>query len=307
MRAHLLATVTVLGLLLTSEASGTPLAVIPMDSIAEELPLPNVPQELRTPGERAAYVTAHFWDSMDFGDTLRTRDAYFMELNFVNYASLLPHTAEGDRRRAMDILLTKAGEGDAETVGRLCDVADKYLGDRESPVRCEEALIDFYEAMAESPALEEGQRQRAEAQLSVLTKNRVGTVATDFTYTSRQGERKTLAESKGGRLLLVFYDPTCPHCTEVMDELNASPLIRLLTEGGSLRLLAVYAEGDRKLWDETKGSIAEAWEVGADEEGIVERGLYMLGEMPVMYLLDEGGTVVLKDPTAAQLLDYLAR
>ena len=55
------------------------------------LSLPDVPPSLTAPEERAAYIIAHFWDGMDFGDTLRCRDRAFMEQNFVNYLSLFPH------------------------------------------------------------------------------------------------------------------------------------------------------------------------------------------------------------------------
>lgn len=56
-----------------------------------ELPLPEVPALLTAPEERAAYVLEHFWDGMDFRDTLRSRDRLFMEQCFVNFLSLFPH------------------------------------------------------------------------------------------------------------------------------------------------------------------------------------------------------------------------
>ena len=77
-------------------SAGTPIneqvAVSGMaDSLSAELPLPAIPDSLRTPRKRAAYLLAHFWDSMSFADTLRSRNPGFMEQNLVNYLSLFPH------------------------------------------------------------------------------------------------------------------------------------------------------------------------------------------------------------------------
>lgn len=53
----------------------------------QDLPLPAIPATLRTPHERASYLLAHFWDSMSFADTLRSRNPGFMEQNLVTTTS----------------------------------------------------------------------------------------------------------------------------------------------------------------------------------------------------------------------------
>ena len=86
-------------------SAGTPIneqvAVSGMaDSLSAELPLPAIPDSLRTPRKRAAYLLAHFWDSMSFADTLRSRNPGFMEQNLVNYLSLFPHRSRAPANAA---------------------------------------------------------------------------------------------------------------------------------------------------------------------------------------------------------------
>lgn len=49
-----------------------------------ELPLPQVPEELTSPTDRAAYIAEHFWDAMDWRDSTLLRDKAFMEQSFAS-------------------------------------------------------------------------------------------------------------------------------------------------------------------------------------------------------------------------------
>ena len=88
---------------------------------AQELPLPAVPDTIRQPQERAAYVMQHFWDALDFSDTLRSCSRPFMEQQVVNFLSLLPHAAPDAAACAFDSLYARASEplGRAVSEGAL--------------------------------------------------------------------------------------------------------------------------------------------------------------------------------------------
>ena len=104
---------------------------------AAELPLPDVPATLREPAERAAFIIGHFWDAMDFGDTLRSRDAAFMEQNFSNFISVFPYAAAEAQRAAVGSLLRRA-EADSDAYVLLADIAEKYLYEPNSPMLAED-------------------------------------------------------------------------------------------------------------------------------------------------------------------------
>lgn len=275
------------------------------DSVTlKELRLPDVPPSLTVPEERAAYLIAHFWDGMDFGDTLRCRDRAFMEQNFVNYLSLFPHARPEDLPQHIAQLLERAA-ADSICLDLLNDLAEHYLDEPNSPMRNEEYYILFLEGLLRLPALPETERIRPAYRLEMARKNRPGTTAADFAYTDRHSNRRTLYATRGKRLLLLFYDPACSHCSQILDGLRESAVIAGLIANRELAVLAVYTEGDRRLWDETKASLPREWSVAIDESRIVERELYTLPAMPVIYLLDGQKTVLLKDPTPAELKTYL--
>ena len=85
-----------------NSTGGTPTSS--MNQMASEdslqLPLPAVPEELRSPEERAAFVSSHFWDALDFSRDSRSLDTAFIEQNFANYLAVLSGTpASADRVR----------------------------------------------------------------------------------------------------------------------------------------------------------------------------------------------------------------
>lgn len=270
-----------------------------------ELPLPKVPSALTAPEERAEYIINRFWDEMDFADTLRSHDKVFMEQNFVNFVSLFPHTRQETLSPAIRRFLERAA-ADSVAFYLICDIAERYLNDPNSPMRCEEYYILFLEELLRLPGLSEYERIRPTYQLETAKKNRPGTVATDFSYTDRNGNRRTLHGMRGKQLLLLFYDPACSHCSEILDALHENPLLAELVFKKELTVLAVYTEGNRELWDETKEAMPQEWIVAIDDSRIVERELYSLPAMPVIYLLDAGKRVILKDAPLEQLEAWLS-
>ncbi len=278
----------------------------PEDLSSAELPLPDVPKNLTAPQGRAEYIMKHFWDGMDFTDTLRSHNRDFMELNFVNFISLFPHAAEETLPQAINILLDQSA-ADSTAFNIITDFAEKYLYDTGSPMRNEDYYMMFLEGLLHMPNLSEEYRIRPAGQLETAMKNRPGMTAADFAYTTREGSKSTLHATQSDILLLVFYDPACSHCTEILTSLEENPLLSSLIDTNCLSVLAIYTEGDRELWDDTKSSMPETWTIGIDESDIVNHAIYNLPAMPIIYLLDKDKTVLLKDPTPVQLTEYLSR
>ncbi len=271
-----------------------------------ELPLPEMPPELTTPHERAAYILEHFWDGLDFCDTLRSHNRKLMELNFVNFISLFPHAAEEALPQPVGQLLERAMT-DETAFHLVTNLAETYLSEPDSPMRNEDYYILFLEELLQLPGLPEAERLRPTRQLETAKKNRPGMVATDFAYTTREGIRRTLHTTQGSLLLVIFYDPECGHCNEIIQSLHASALLQRLIEDKVLTVLAVYTEGKEEIWKEKLSVMPQEWTVGIDNSRIVERELYDLPAMPTLYLLDKNKTVLLKDPNQMQLETDLTR
>ncbi len=260
----------------------------------KELPLPEVPDTLTAPEDRAAHIALHFWDTKDFADTTSLRDAGFMEQNFANFISILPYSTRQGIETAVKTLMTRA-QSSKEAYRNISDMAEKYLYDPNSPMLNEELYITFLEEIIRSPLLDDTEKTKPAFALKAAKKNRLGTVAADFEYTDRHGRRRSLHGTKAETTVLVFYDPDCKHCTEIMKELKDDAALRKATQENRVTVLAIYSDGDRKLWDETKDSLPAEWLAGFDISDIQRRGTYILRAMPTIYILDSSKTVLAKD------------
>lgn len=119
--------------------------------VSSELPLPEVPPTLTVPSERAAYILSHFWDALDFRDTLRSRNARFMEQNIVNWLSLFPHADKETLPRCIDKSLELAAK-DKGAFRLFGNVMEQYLNDPNSPMRNEDYYILYLERVLRLPA-----------------------------------------------------------------------------------------------------------------------------------------------------------
>lgn len=278
-----------------------------MDTLVSlELPLPVIPDSLRTPQSRAAYLLVHFWDEMDFGDTLRSRHRPFIERNFVNFASLFPHAEKKTLVPAVRKLM-QAAEADSIAYTLLAEVTEMYLYMADSPMRCEEYYIPFLEEFVRTPAFGEYDKARHAYLLEMAKKNRVGTLAADFTYFSRgDGRPATLHQLPGEWLLLLFYDADCESCWRTMADIHGNARFRRWLHDKRLTVLAVYAEGDREVWERTKERVPEGWNAGFEAGDMYRKELYVMPSMPTVYLLDKEKKVVLKETSVETLFRTLS-
>ncbi len=270
--------------------------------VAGQLPLPEVPAALRDPQARGAYIVEHFWDGMDFGNRNLSLDTAFMEQSFANFASLFEVSGDDAVRQGMLSLVERAS-ADAEACAFLAYVAEKYLYDPNSPMLDERSYIRFAEALTGNAGVDAALKARPEWLLGVALKNRPGSRAADFGFIDRDGKRGTLHEwvrGSSSRVLVVFYDPDCDSCNGILQALASSGRLASAIDCGELRVLAVYPGDDRELWSQSSQSFPAKWEVAIDSGRIDKEELYVFPAMPVLYLLENDVTVIVKD------MDYRA-
>lgn len=185
-------------------------------------------------------------------------------------------------------------------------IAYLYLGSPASPYRDESRYIVFLDSLLVSDSLPDGLRERAEYRRQVAMLNRPGTIASDFRYLERHGRESRLHDLKTPFTILVFYDPECPHCNDILRSLAFSKTINISIAEKELTVIAIYAEGNRDVWDKTRNDLPENWLVGYDLTGVLDEELYNLPAMPTLYLLDSGKRVILKDPDLKRLIASIA-
>lgn len=274
-------------------------------SAGRELALPQVPAELRTPGERAVYIAKHFWEAMDWRDTTLTRDRAFMEQSASNFYSLFGLTDSITASQAVAEMLAGASVS-PETYKTVAEIAELYLYEPYSPVADDEAYAVVVDRFLADGKLDEAAMMRLEDAHQTLMKNRVGHKATDFEFVGRDGRRRRLSDETGRNdfTLLMFYDPDCHDCAALEKHLAESPLPA--QKGVGIVMISPYGEQDG-LWRSHAATMPEGWTVGLTDEGFEDEGLYDLKITPTVYILDRESRVVRKNVVPDSIDDILGK
>lgn len=304
-----------IGLLLLFQvnACGSKTSPVTQDTVLvqeqTQFPFPAIPEVLTSPDERKAYLLTHYWEQFDFADTTLVNNRDVTEQGFVNFIALLADGATPEdlmRESLENWCMAFVGQEHARKV--LTQTADDYLFNPNSPFY-NEALYGMYlEALLGKLPQTDAMRSAYRFKLELVRRNNVGDKATDFVYYLSDGTRHTLAATpvKNDRLLLMFYDPECESCHEVLLQMAADTALAEAVRAGKLSVLAVYTEGNDEAWRKALPDMPKGWTVGTDHEAVKTGALYDLKAMPSLYLLDGQKTVLLKDAAYEKILRALA-
>ncbi len=266
--------------------------------------MPEVPAVYSGAEARAAYLAGHYWDSVDFADSLWLQSTDKIEKALPDYLVILRVLDRSASRASTDRLLERAAAS-RPMFDSVTTMLEKYLDDPNSPMRDEATFINVLEGLIASPALDSLEKLRPAFQLEKAQKNRPGMVAADFTYETVGGRQK-LSALRSPLTLLLLYNPGCHGCTEVRTQLEQSPPINAALADGKLKLLAVLVDGERQVWLDYSPQIPARWINAYDFSRMIDsEQLYDLRALPTIYLLDGDKRVILKDVDAGQVEQWL--
>lgn len=269
--------------------------------------MPEIPDEMKEPSQRAGYLVMHYWDKYDFNDTSFLMKDDLLERSYVDYLDLLSLVPKDARDQSIDTLIKKVADK-KETFLFISRLNEQYLYNPDSPVYDEEKYIPFLQQELKSPLLNETEKIRPQFLLENVMKNRTGQVANDFTYTLTNDQTGTLHAINADFTLLYFNDPECEDCRMLTKKLTDSPVINILIEQGKLKILAVYPNDDIKAWKEHASTIQHSWIYARDaEQKINTENLYNIKYFPTIYLLDKDKKVLLKETTFEKLNSYFSK
>lgn len=274
-------------------------------------PLPQVPMVMTDAAEREAFLLAHYWDAYEAPDTLCAADRKVAEQAFVAFADLLVRHAR-EKERVHDAMgsfcgaLRKASTRAQTNLARLMDEClynpnSRYYDETLYAVYLEERL-----AVADR---DDPRRSAWAFRLDLIRRNAVGTAASDFVYSLPDGRRRTLYATpvQGRWLLLVFYDPECHSCHDILAGMFADEVLRQAVGQKQVSVLAVYTEGKENVWKKYLPGMPSSWVIGNDAGRVKEQALYDLKAMPTLYLLDSDRKVVLKDAAYEKIKAFLVQ
>lgn len=265
--------------------------------------LPAIAPAALAPEERVEWLRWHYWDNFDFADTTFLARADTLQLfeAYARYVQLL-FSAPTDGA-PMDSLMRRAAVS-RPMLDYFAMLADRVLGDPNSPLRNDEFYIPVLRAQLSSPWYDEYERLAPEYRLSLASQNRIGEPANDFRYTLASGATGSLYGLRAEYVLLFINNPGCPMCREIREAISASPMLTELIEHGRLRVLALYPDENLDEWRAYREQIPASW-INAYDDGCVlrEKGLYDLSAIPSLYLLDAQKRVLVKDATDVALVE----
>lgn len=251
-------------------------------------------------------MIAHFWDDFDFEaeEGVIAYDTLDIMSAMAEYVSYIPPR---DADSLMRNLIRRASHS-RPMLNFFNMITEAVLHDPNSPLRNDEYYIPVLETILESPLLDEYERIAPEYDLEIARKNRIGTIANDFAYTTADGSSHRLHDIEANYTILMFSNPGCPMCREIMDQISASPLLNELTERGDLRTISLYPDEDLEAWYSHLGDMPASWIKAYDKgQQITIERLYNLSAIPALYLLDSQKRVIVKDGTSvAQIENIIA-
>lgn len=264
----------------------------------KELPMPVIPDSIKDSDNKRKYAGVHYWDTLNFKDTVLSLNDAFMEQSFANFTVILhAQPNETSLKNAYEKMLEKASV-EPKALLKLKNIIKLYLGNPNSPMRSEDLWIPYLEVItADNRYADENENLRNELELELIKKNRPGMLAKDFNYITKEGSVRTLHTSPVGSegIILIFYDPDCNHCKEIISLLKENPQISQWIESNKYKVLAVDVAEDYELWEKTYSDMPSEWSVGFNTDSIEEEDLYYFPALPVIYILDRNYIVKEKD------------
>ena len=279
--------------------------------VSDTIVLPVIPEALTDPGDRAKYLSLHFWDRFDFTDRKLLGRPEITEQAFVDYINILPLLSKEVADKSLLYTLGKV-ETDTLFYRHFASLFDKYFYDPNSPFRNEEYYLPVLQQLVQSSLLPEEDVSRYVFQLDMALKNRIGQKANDFYYTLESGLTFSLYELKSEYTLLMFSNPGCPTCEAVMARLNGSkPLNDALamntTSRTMLTILTLYPDNNLTEWYKYLPEMPVKW-IHAYDKGmeVTQRKLYDIKAIPTLYLLDKDKKVILKDSSIEAIESFFS-
>lgn len=274
------------------------------DSTNLEFVLPPVPVMLNTPELHDEYLLKHYWECIDFEDTIVFYKNEVLERAWVDYISLMKRLPVDKVEVIFHEFLVNA-ETNYKYYLRFIDLSEKYLYNPNSIFYNEQLYLTVLDCILDS-SLDSVDKIRPKRQKKLINKNRIGTKANDFVYTLNNYEQNNLYSLNTPYIILFFMNPECDACSDLIDLLKNNVLINEMLDEKKLTILSLYIDDYLDVWKEYLCELSPKW-INAydDKQVIIEHELYDLKAIPSLYLLNDNKIVLLKDCNINILLEYL--
>lgn len=244
------------------------------------------------------------WVKYSFTNNEVNKFPNMIEESVVAYLAQFPEHPMEEIKSSLGRLV-KRSESNEIFFNFLKDKFSFYLYNPNSPVRNDTYYEEVLGVYQQSLLLDDSDKQRDNLILELVRKNQVDSLSANFQFLDTKGQKKYLHSVHAKYKLLVFYDPLCGHCKEIIAEMRSSDFLNNEINAKEIVVLAIDPVGDQKEWETHKSEIPSMWINGFDyEREIVGKSLYNILGYPTIYLLDSKNRVVLKDVYFSDIEKY---
>ena len=275
-------------------------------------PRVEAPVMLETMDERMEYIVLHFWDAFAKVDhptdslTIGGVPKADVESQMGVFASLLQQVPIPVGQKAMKALYANLEKAPG-MFDPMAEIARKYFWDPNSPVRSEVLYLPFVKALSSSSLVKDDLKSAYAWDARLCALNLPGSTAADFRFVDTSGRTRTLHSLKAEYVLLIFGNPDCTACKDLVQNMSSVPEIAALEASGRLKVVDIYIDQDIDLWKKRAAAYPKNWINGYDPDYVIRQDLiYDVRAIPSIYLLDKDKTVLLKDAPENIVLDALA-
>lgn len=289
------------------------------EGITRDFPMVQIPRMITEPSERVDYAIDHIWDG--FIDTSKkwlcdSSYLYGVKKSDVGvqagmYATLLNSATLSHACQSLSSLYDKLSmcekqDSSSNAFEGVVEFISNYLYDPNSPYRNERLYMAFLQKLIDSDLVSKEKKDMYKYDYRMCSLNNPGSKAGDFSFTTSGGQIISLYSIKSPYILLLFSNPGCPECKEIIDNIKQDEKTSHLIKNKILTIVNIYIDQDIKYWKEYSVNYPKEWYNGYDHNySIRTYQIYNVRAIPSLYLLDKDKKVILKDATPEKMFDYL--
>ena len=262
------------------------------------------------------YLKTHYWDGIQFYDTtiLNAPDFYNKLDNY--FDGFVPQNDDSVSKE-IDRIMSYAGANEKTERTFLQYFTTRYYNPK-LPWE-EQVLIHLFEkyiAQRNYSWLAEKDKQQATEWVYRIMANATGKPAVDINLPDTAGIETKLYNLQAPYTLVVFWNPLCDHCKQVLPKLDSFYNSKWTTIGLQFFAVAVEVRDTKEMWRNVINELhlnrwTHVYYSKTNEENRVAKGLgsyttlYNVSTFPTLYLLDKDKKIISKNVTPEQIDEIL--
>ncbi len=233
------------------------------------------------------YYKNHYWDGFDFKDD-RLINTPIFDPKLDEYFNKLVVPIEDSVIKEADWMLAQT-KGQKELFKYALWWITRYVENSKimGMDKVFVYLVENYYMRGAATWLDNDELGKYYDRASKITPNLIGRIAPEIKMVDIKGKERKLSDVKSKYTLVIFWDPTCGHCTKEIPQIDS--LYKAVLKKKGVTIYSVRTEGEEKVWQEfIRKNKLEDWINVYDPTNTSNyRSMYDVYSTPVVYLLDE--------------------